>query len=98
METRVDSIDAKATDVESDMQGAKLNINDLEAIQTEVTPKIDQAITHPALPDTSLDARNYFPRFSGYMGTRTLPYRSRFHLKNTTSLFFLHVHRLLVPT
>jgi hypothetical protein len=70
METRVDSIDIKVADVESDIQGFKLDVDNLEAFQTEVTPKIDQAITRPASSATSLDARNDFPRFcSGYMGT-----------------------------
>eukprot|EP00978_Attheya_sp_CCMP212_P017786 scaffold47921_cov55-Attheya_sp.AAC.3 len=68
----IDSIDAKVADVESDMQRDNLNIDDLKALQTEVTPKIDQAITRPASSDTSLNARNdSFPRFSGYMGTGT---------------------------
>jgi hypothetical protein len=72
METRVDSIDIKVADVESDIQGFKLDVDNLEAFQTEVTPKIDQAITRPASSATSLDARNDFPRFcSGYMGTST---------------------------
>eukprot|EP00978_Attheya_sp_CCMP212_P006096 scaffold13731_cov51-Attheya_sp.AAC.7 len=71
METSVDSIDAKVADVESDMQ--RHNVEDLEAFQTEVTPKIDQAITRPPASSdtTSLDARNYFTHFSGYIGTPT---------------------------
>jgi hypothetical protein len=72
METRVDSIDIKVADVESDIQGFKLDVDNLEAFQTEVTPKIDQTITRPASSATSHDVRNDFPRFcSGYMGTST---------------------------
>eukprot|EP00978_Attheya_sp_CCMP212_P043435 scaffold283604_cov62-Attheya_sp.AAC.1 len=48
METSVDTIDAKVADVESYIQRHNLNIDDLEALQTEVTPEIDQAITRPA--------------------------------------------------
>eukprot|EP00978_Attheya_sp_CCMP212_P017206 scaffold45668_cov45-Attheya_sp.AAC.2 len=87
METSVDTIDAKVADVESDMQRHNLDIDNLEALQTEVTPKIHQAITRPASLDTSLDARNdSFPRFQATWEL-VLPYRSRFHLANTTTLF-----------
>eukprot|EP00978_Attheya_sp_CCMP212_P029577 scaffold105470_cov54-Attheya_sp.AAC.1 len=72
LETCVETIDAKVALVESDMQQTNLDIDDLEALQTEVTPKIDQVITRPASSNTSLNARNdSFPRFSGYMGTGT---------------------------
>jgi hypothetical protein len=65
MKTCVDSINAKATDVES------YNVDDLEVFQTEVTPKINQVTTSPASSDTSLDAQNDFLCLSGYMGTCT---------------------------
>eukprot|EP00978_Attheya_sp_CCMP212_P046782 scaffold411271_cov43-Attheya_sp.AAC.1 len=72
LETRVETIDAKAALVESDMQQTGLDIDDLEAFKDEYVPKIDQAITRPASSNTSLDARNdCFPRFPGYMGTST---------------------------
>ena len=72
IDNRIETVFAKVTDVESDMQGAKLDIDDLEAFQHDVAPKIDQAISLPASSTlVSSDARNAFPRFSGYMGTRT---------------------------
>eukprot|EP00978_Attheya_sp_CCMP212_P009673 scaffold23018_cov55-Attheya_sp.AAC.1 len=73
LETRIETIDAKVAEVESDMQRHDLDINDLEAFQNEVTPKTDQEVlTCPASPNTSPDAWNDFSRFSGgYMGICT---------------------------
>jgi hypothetical protein len=72
IDNRIEIVFAKVTDVESDMQGAKLDIDDLEAFQQDVAPKIDQAISLPSSSTpVSFDARNAFPRFSGYMRTRT---------------------------
>eukprot|EP00978_Attheya_sp_CCMP212_P034629 scaffold146046_cov35-Attheya_sp.AAC.1 len=50
---------------------ADLDIDDLEAFKDEYVPKIDQAIIRPESSPAPPDDRNTFPRFSGYMGTRT---------------------------
>eukprot|EP00978_Attheya_sp_CCMP212_P027906 scaffold94771_cov41-Attheya_sp.AAC.1 len=71
LETRVETIDAKVALVESDMQQTGLDIDDLEAFKDEYVPKIDQAIIRPESSPAPSDDRNTFPRFSGYMGTRT---------------------------
>eukprot|EP00978_Attheya_sp_CCMP212_P030986 scaffold115760_cov65-Attheya_sp.AAC.5 len=69
--TRVETIDAKVTEVETDMIRHDLDIDDLEAFKDNIVPKVDQALTRPASSNNSPDDRNTFPRFSGYMGTRT---------------------------
>ena len=71
LETRVETIDAKVTEVESDMQRHDLDIDELAAFKEDIVPKIDLALTRPASSNNSPDDRNTFPRFSGYMGTRT---------------------------
>eukprot|EP00978_Attheya_sp_CCMP212_P004073 scaffold8800_cov58-Attheya_sp.AAC.2 len=71
LETCVETIDAKVTEVESDMQCHDLDIDDLEAFKDDIVPKIDLVLTRSASSNTSPDDRNNFPRFSGYMGTRT---------------------------
>eukprot|EP00978_Attheya_sp_CCMP212_P016127 scaffold41983_cov27-Attheya_sp.AAC.1 len=69
--THIDPIDAKVFDVETDIQGFKLNVDDLEAFQEDVAPKIDKVIQRPDSSFASADTRNDFLHFSCYMGTPT---------------------------
>ena len=73
LETRFETIDAKVTEVKTDMLCHDLDIDDLEAFKDDIVPKVDQALSRPASLNTSPNDRNNFPRFSGYMGTRTYP-------------------------
>eukprot|EP00978_Attheya_sp_CCMP212_P029060 scaffold102128_cov28-Attheya_sp.AAC.1 len=69
--THIDPIDAKVSDIETDIQGFKLDVDDLEAFQEDATPKIDKAIHHPDSSFASAYTRNDFLHFSCYMGTPT---------------------------
>eukprot|EP00978_Attheya_sp_CCMP212_P018971 scaffold52559_cov64-Attheya_sp.AAC.2 len=70
--THIDPTDAKISDVETDIQGFKLDVDDLEDFQEEhAAPKIDKAIHHPNSLFASADTRNDFLHFSCYMGTPT---------------------------
>eukprot|EP00978_Attheya_sp_CCMP212_P042153 scaffold252323_cov38-Attheya_sp.AAC.1 len=70
-QTRVETIDAKVADVVSDIQHHDLDIDVFDAFKDDSIPKVDQALAHPTSSHASPDDRNDFPRFSGYMGTRT---------------------------
>ena len=83
LDTRLDSLDAKLGDVEelvdkveTKVASAELDINELEAFQEDVQPKIDRVHSRPLHSSDSNqmpsdEDRSSFPRFSGYMGTRT---------------------------
>eukprot|EP00978_Attheya_sp_CCMP212_P018181 scaffold49429_cov33-Attheya_sp.AAC.1 len=71
LETRVETIDAKVADVETDIQRHDLDIDEFDTFKDDIVPKVDQALAHPTSSHASPDDRNDFPRFSGYMGTRT---------------------------